>query len=288
MLRSLKAVGWVVFVVSSSFVAAFWVQKAAHGGVTSEEVDHAIKAGVRFLKERQKIDGSWPEVDLQARTGTTSLVTLALLTAGEKPDSPVILHALQFLRQFKPEQLNSTYAIALQTMVFAAADPVSSRSQIVANVDFLERGQLKVGDRTPWPGSWNYLNQQRGAGDNSNTQYALLGLNAASEAGVSVNPQVLALSRAHFESSQNGDGGWAYRPRERQSTASMTCAAISSLILTGSRPYQGLEYLQGEAIHECGKGGFNRTLLRGLEWLGEHFDVTQNFGGGQQGKNYYL
>ena len=33
-------------------------------------------------------DGSWPDADQAARTGTTSLVTLALLTAGEKADSP--------------------------------------------------------------------------------------------------------------------------------------------------------------------------------------------------------
>ncbi len=198
MLRSLKAFCWVGFTALASFGAPFWGERAAHGGVTSEEVEHAIRAGVRFLKDRQKVDGSWPEADLQARTGTTSLVTLALLTAGEKPANPVIQHALEYLRQFRPEQLNSTYAVALQTMVFSAADPIGSRPHIVANVDFLERGQLKPGDRVPWPGSWNYLNQQITAGDNSNTQYALLGLNAASEAGVSVSPQVLALSPHSF------------------------------------------------------------------------------------------
>jgi hypothetical protein len=288
MLRSPKAWCWVGFLVLSSLGAPFSGQRAAHGGVTSEEVELAIKAGVRYLKERQRNDGSWPDADVSAKTGTTSLVTLALLTAGEKPDAPVIQHALEFLRQFTPEQLSSTYAISLQTMVFAAADPGRDRQHIVANVDFLERGQLKLGDRAPWPGSWNYLNQQISAGDNSNTQYALLGLNAASEAGVSINPQVLALSRTHFELSQNRDGGWAYKPKERISTASMTCAGVSSLILTGSRPYQGLEYLQGEAIHECGKGGFNLPLMRGIGWLSDHFDVTQNFGGGQQWRYYYL
>ena len=40
---------------------------------------------------------------MQARTGTTSLVTLALLTAGEKPDSPVIRKAIEHLRRFGPD-----------------------------------------------------------------------------------------------------------------------------------------------------------------------------------------
>ena len=57
------------------------------------------------------------------RTGVTSMVTLALLTAGERPDSPTIKKALEYLRGFEPSDLHSTYAISLQTMVFAAADP---------------------------------------------------------------------------------------------------------------------------------------------------------------------
>ena len=46
----------------------------------------------------------------------------------------------------------------------------------------------------------------------------------------------------------------------------MTCAGISSLILTGSRRYEGLEHLQGETIRDCGKGGFNASWLRA--WIG--------------------
>ncbi len=68
----------------------------------------------------------------------------------------------------------------------------------MANVDWLERAQIKPGDRMPWPGTWTYQDQKFQPGDNSNTQYALLGLNAASEAGVVVRPEVWALSRALF------------------------------------------------------------------------------------------
>ncbi len=55
----------------------------ARRGVTSEQVlEHAIREGVHFLKAQQH-DGSWTEAEAQVKTGTTSLVTLALLTAGE-------------------------------------------------------------------------------------------------------------------------------------------------------------------------------------------------------------
>ncbi len=62
----------------------------ARAGVTSEQVERAIREGVRFLLDQQQEDGSWTEAEAQVKTGTTSLVTLALLTAGEKLDSPKI------------------------------------------------------------------------------------------------------------------------------------------------------------------------------------------------------
>ena len=138
------------------------------------------------------------------------------------------------------------------------------------------------------PGNWTYTEFRGQPGDNSNTQYALLGLNAASEAGIPVRPEVWALARAYFEHYQNRDGGWGYTPRAKQSTASMTCAGISSLIFCGSRRFQSFESLHGEAIHHCGEGEFDPFLNRGIDWLATHFDVRQNIGHGQQYKIYYL
>jgi Domain of unknown function (DUF4159) len=288
MLRSRKTFWWAGLLVSVLWILLAGERRTVRAGVTSEQVERAIRDGVRFLKDRQRPDGSWPDMDRAAQTGPTSLATIALLTAGEKPGSPAIQRALAFLRQFTPDQLNSTYAISLQTMVFAAAEPERDRNRILANVEILERAQIKFGDKMRWPGTWNYLNPQIHPGDNSNTQYALLGLNAAREAGVTIRPEVWALTRAYFEQSQHRDGGWGYTPGHLQSTASMTCAGISSLILSGSRRYEGLEYLQAESVRECGKGGYNSNLARGMDWLATHFDVKQNFGNGQQWKFYYL
>ena len=260
----------------------------ARGAVTSEQVERAIRDGMRFLKAQQRPDGSWPEVEERSKTGTTSLVTLALLTAGERPDSPAIRASLDYLRNFGPQQLRNTYAISLQTMVFAAADPDRDRLRLLANVEWLEGAQIKLDERMVWPGTWTYSDAKIQAGDNSNTQYALLGLNAANEVGVAVNPNTWTLSRAYFERAQNRDGGWAYTPRHKESTGSMTCAGIASLIITGSKRYEGLEFLQGESIHNCGKGGANRNLQAGIDWLANHFQVGQNFGHGQVWKYYYL
>ncbi len=70
----------------------------------------------------------------------------------------------------------------------------------------------------------------------------------------------------------------------------MTCAGISSL--AASRPrslFPGNEAPPtGEIIHKCDGGGADIPLQRGIDWLGAHFKVDQNFGSGKQWKFYYL
>ncbi|MGZ3337989.1 MAG: DUF4159 domain-containing protein, partial [Isosphaeraceae bacterium] len=258
----------------------------SHGAVTREDVERAIRDGLRYLKQEQKADGSWEDVSAQAKTGTTSLVTLALLTAGEKADSPSIRKALSHLRRFGPQDLRSTYAIALQTMVFAAAEPERDQLRIAANVSWLESAQIKPGQRGP-PGCWTYTEIPQG-GDNSNTQYALLGLNAASEVGIPVKPEVWSLARYYWEKAQRRDGGWGYHFGDPISTSSMTCAGVSSLVITGSKRFQGAEYLQGALIHNCGQGTASPHLQNAVDWLAGNFAVGQNFPMGQQWKHYFL
>lgn len=265
----------------------------ARAAVTHEQVERAIRDGVRFLKKQQIAEtGGWRDYQVggEARTGLTSLVTLALLTAGEPADSPTIRSALDFLRKWSPDQLDSTYAVALQTMVYAAADPKSDVNRIIANVDWLERAQIRPNDPVDWPGSWSYNLGKRSPGDNSNTQYALLGLHAASEAGVQAKPEVWNLSRAYWESAQRGDGGWGYHHKQRDSgsTGSMTAAGISSLVITGLRRFQGSEEIHGETIQNCGKVTINKNLQRGINWMAGRFQVGQNINMGPAWRLYYL
>ncbi len=268
-----------------------WAQPRPNnrGDVTKEQVERAIKEGVRFLKSEQRADGSWLDRDPKAKAGTTSLVTLALLTAGESPEEPKVAKALSYLQGFTADDMRSIYAVSLQTMAFAAADPKRYELRIAANAAWLERAQLKPGDVHLYPGSWTYTPAKERSGDNSNTQYALLGLNAASEAGVPIKPEVWALSRAYWERGQRNDGGWNYYPDEGQSSSgSMSCAGVSSLIITGLRRYQGHEVLVGDNVRMCGEGSFNPALQRGIDWLAANFSVTQNINRGQQWKYYYL
>lgn len=284
--------GWLLAMVGV-LTAATLSQPGALGAVTKTEVEQAIRDGIRFIKSEQRADGSWPDADGRARHGTTALATLALLTAGVPTNDPNVDAALNFLNRFNAAQLGKTYTVALQTMAFAAADPARFRVQIAGNVEWLQRAQIKPGDRSPWPGSWSYEDTKGQQGDNSNTQYALLGLQAASEAGFLVKPEVWALSRRYWSIAQRkgglDDGSWSYFPNDHSAGyGSMTCAGISSLIITGLKPYEVSERLEGERIVNCGKGGVNIDLQRGINWMAANFRVGENFGKGQLWKYYYL
>ncbi len=176
-------------------------------------------------------------------------------------------------------------------MVFAVADPARDRSRIAANVEWLERAQIKDGDPQSSHGSWTYTDMMRGRpGDNSNTQFALLGLSAANDVGVPVDPSVWQLARSYWDHSQQKDGSWAYTPASRAATASMTCAGISNLVITRpGRPHvAGQEDLEYDAIRNCGHGRDDRPLQRGIDWMTGHCRVDQNFGAGVQWRFYYL
>jgi Domain of unknown function (DUF4159)/Prenyltransferase and squalene oxidase repeat len=267
-------VGW--FVASPSTPRASAAQQGRAAGVTREEVEQSIKIGVNFLLKTQRPNGTWGN-----EIGESALVTLALLTAGESPNSEPMLRAIDALRKVGVNPAHETYTRGLMAMVFAAADPEKYRDDIARNAEWIEGAQTRSG-------AWTYSDKfgGNGGGDNSNTQYALLGLNAASEAGFAVRPEVWLKARRYWELTQNGDGGWGYHPGAA-ATGSMTCAGISSLIITGLRRVQGREQLEGDRIHRCGEEAVSPSLQRAIDWMSLHFDVTQNINGGNW-HLYYL
>ncbi|MGA0038928.1 MAG: prenyltransferase/squalene oxidase repeat-containing protein, partial [Pirellulales bacterium] len=173
--------------------------------VSTRQIEQAIDKARDWLVRQQNADGSW-ECSMrpnETRVGATSLVTLALLNAGLPPENPAVSKSLQWLRGQTPDE---TYSVSLQTMVLAIVTPDADRLQLARNVKWLEDGQIRVGATA---GSWSY-HHNRGNGDNSNSQYAMLALHEASEAGVRVDPNVWELAQKYWISCQVGDGSWGY------------------------------------------------------------------------------
>jgi len=245
--------------------------RAAAWDVSAEQVRGALQRGREYLKtQRNATSGGWAEHPGQPG-GLTALCVLALLTSGEPVDSPDIQAALTYLRAIG--EPNRTYATALQTMVFCAAEPEKDRLLIARNARWLESAQVRGG---PAAGMWGYATGE-GRGDNSNTQFALLGLYEAERAGAAINPAVWQLSLAYFERTQREDGSWAYFEQSTPlpSSGSMTCAGAGSLLICADR--LGLREADIGAdgrVACCGSPRRDDHIERAIAWLGRHGMAT--------------
>jgi hypothetical protein len=253
-------------------IPAILLPRDATGDVTAEKVRTAIDRGVDYLKRQQRGrakggDGAWEENPLYPG-GLSALAMLALLESGIKPDDPVIDEGLRFLRTIKPSK---TYVVGLQTMVYCLARPREDMHRIQENVKWLEDAQIKSGATA---GMWDYGAGGLRRGDNSNTQFALLGLREAAEIGVAVDPEVWRRSRRHFETTQSGDGSWGYE--RGGGSGSMTVAGISSLIICGLRLHEGQEKIVAGRIENCGQWQQNDAVVRALDWLAKNFPIQRD------------
>lgn len=189
----------------------------------------SIEKGVKYLKDTAvKKGGNWedgiilPAAGLEG--GPTALAVLALLNSGEKVDSPAVKGGLDYLRKLNPVK---TYVVALQTMAMSEA-LLASRDKkdlprIAKNVEWLEKNAIRRNGKLD---GWSYPGND--VADNSNTQYALLGLYAAKVAGVKIDDQLWKEVQDYYTRTQKLDpanakaGFWMYDNRSFPLAASFT------------------------------------------------------------------
>jgi hypothetical protein len=232
-----------------------------------ERVAKAIDAGKSYLLDlRREAFGNWEvgALSINYPSAQTSLVLLALMTSGMSPQDEVIQKGLEYLRTIQPTR---TYSVALQTMVFAQAGQRSDLERIQRNVDWLLAARL--------PSGWYYSKIEQDLPDNSNTQYALLGLHEGLRAGAKVDPAVMAKVQKMMLRTQDRSGGWRYHDRnpDFQVTMNMTTAGLSNLMITGmdlALSRQQLDVRTGIAEH-CGEYAENQPVARALALLGRRF-----------------
>ncbi len=249
-------------------------------GVTAEQVRNAITRGCEYLLNEQGARGQWDEM-AQYEGGVTSLCTLALLNSGIEPGHPKIQKALDFLRGRK---FDKTYTVSLQTMALAAGEPRRDLPLIQENARWLERVQIKAGQRA---GSWSYGDMI--GGDNSNTQFAVLALHEAERVGAQVDPQTWRLAADYWKRIQEPNGSWGYQPG-LPSTGSMTAAGIGAWVIAAGHVAQPSARVENGAAQCCLPPSADDVLQRAVGWMGRNFSVTRNPGQGGVGMwhLYYL
>ena len=241
-----------------------------------DQVRDAISRGVQFLRDQERGKGDW-EIDTVSAAwpgGETSLALLALLNCGVDPQDPIIDRGLQYLRTVEPQH---TYVVGLQTMVFAVAGRAEDKERIQRNADWLVKNRVFREKRFV---GWSYgKGRNYGGSDNSNTQYALLGLHEAHLAGATIDKEVWESIRGFYLRSQHVDvrgyGGWGYADQEANGpTLTMTTAGLCGLLIAGMELNEGRETLlpNGTATN-CGDYAENQPVAAALGWIGDRFRV---------------
>ncbi len=267
----------IAIVLWGSGTPSLFAQPA--GPVTAEQVRAAIEGGTKYLlSEQDSRRGSWNEL-AQYPGGVTGLCTLALLNSGVEPNDPQIQKALRYLRKIEPSK---TYSVALQTMALCAATPRRDLLQIQKNVRWLEQTQLSAGDWSYPPGS---------AGDNSNSQFAVLALHEAERVGAKVSLATWERAAEYWKGCQNPDGSWGYKPQWPDGSGSMTCAGIGAMVISTGHANNPNAEVHNGLVQCCRPQEDDDSLERALTWLGRNFSVRRNpgrRGSGHVWHYYYL
>jgi hypothetical protein len=228
--------------------------------VTEEAVEAEIGRLIAIIKGSQRRDGSWKHS--VSSPGFTALNVLALSTAGLRETDPAVRRGIMYLRKNFPSR--NAYAVGLYAMAFQSVDAKTYWNEIKRAADWLSQRQAG--------GTWNYMGT--GPGDNSVTQFGMLGIKAAMDARVPVPKTVLTSSEKHFRATQGGDGGWGYRGRGA-SRPSMGPAGLSSLHVCGVEYEQSLELQKGPAF--LGQYEVEPVIERGIKYITKNLEFENAY-----------
>lgn len=176
-----------------------------------DKVNVAIDRGVKHVRRLQQDDGSFKPHG-GYKVGTTALAVLTMTACGVSREDPQVSKALDWLFQQEPVK---TYDLATSLLaVDRAYTPAKELKAIAGGHDVEKRVRDLPAKRMAWvrrtakaleknassPGSWGYPPGGRSLlrFDTSNTQYAVLGLRAATYMGYEVREQTWLGVIRHF------------------------------------------------------------------------------------------
>ena len=270
-------------------------------------------ADIKDPRVRAAVDNavSWLEKNVDIEYGGTRTIgAYALLKADVPVNNPIIKSSIDRIlakcknNQYKPNDgYKHIYEAGVDALFLADATGDQYLPQMNAIVNFIIKEQGVKGD-------WDYSDRQNG--DTSVTQYAILGLWAASRVGIKVPNQVWEKASQWHIGTQAEDGGFVYRPGRSSPSLNMTAGGTGSLLISrlhlfpkaeeaaakakkaqeqeSKRKFGGilekvnLDEPEGEENKPKaeGKSNFpvgpmNQSIGRGMGWINAHFrDVSDN------------
>ena len=304
-----------VLIGITAVLAAGLFAREAQAQVDQKRIDDAIHRGVEYLKGAES--SGWD----QHINNCDELVLLTFIHAGV-PEKDAKFQ--EYLQRALRAKLERTYKVALLAMCLEELDRVKYQGRIRQCAQFLvdnqcQNGQWHYGEETPFAVGVPTTGNNRAAvasaakdfaaaegaktkpkvvnrvpvekkregpptGDNSNAQYAALGLRACHEAGIILPKEtVVKPAKRWWTTSQLGDPkggkdnsvatsggtipaeprGWSY-VQNPQAYGSMTAGAVGAVCI--------YDFILGEDWKK------DKVVAGGMSWLQKNYSVTENVG----------
>ena len=249
----------------------------AASGLAFAQQDPPVLSAVQFLKGRAG----------NRQVGEMAMIALGLIKAEVPHSDPALQTCLASIRsrftgsEYAPQMQPgpATYEAAVSIMALANYDPVENLSAITAIAAYIKGRQYANG-------SWDYAS--RTGGDSSISQYAVLGLWEAENAGVEVAPSAWDLAAEWYMSVQSSGGSWNYHRDEgasRPETVSMTAAGVGSLLICQRQLDRYRQSKRGTSTLLTAIGAesspdyrpstsnaqIDQAVKRGIAWIGANF-----------------
>lgn len=287
------------------------------------DVNAAIRLAEEWLRGKQLEDGSW-EAYQKFKSGPTALALLTLLKGNPKRDDAALARALDWLVE---QPFEYVYEVSLSMMAVEEyyarpedkEDVSAGRRREADLTRTLPQAHLEwMREATTWmdaafrEGGWAYGRAAERV-DLSNTQYAMLGLQAAARCGVGVDERLVRdamrtyvtwqqrkgpatpLSLRTEAQTKNGKApsvkadarGWGYSGNpddiDEAATLSMTAGGVSSLTI-------GMSLLQRSRVRlgSSERTRFETAIRDGWAWIGRRYSVKANAATGRHNLYYSL
>lgn len=280
--------------------------------VKEYQVNEAIDKGAKWLLEKVEIylkEKKEPHKDDHIGRGLAEceeLALYALIHAGITEENKTFKNLFEKVFCMKPDK-KKNYHVVLEIMSLVSYDKVRFQERIAECAQVLVNRQCKHGQwsygttfvtRTPLRNTKEILPPKDSKkvlkkisikrehwssekGDNSNSQYVALGLRAASEAGIEIDPEVVKLGKQAWEQFQLSDGGWDYYQEKnlhhRSTVGSMTVGGLAALVA------------YNQILKEDPKK--DPYVKKAIEWITKFFTVQVNPNPyaktGSSGHHYY-
>ncbi len=231
---------------------------------SDKAVKEAIDKGIKALWDQCSPQGTWMAHGAPANQpmyypdGPTALAAYALLENNVNPQDPRMKKTLEWLAK---QNCDKTYSLGIRCNVWLS---VSEKDDSYKK--YLRKDAQKLWENTVNGSYWYPIFKDKAdlRYDNSNSQYGLLGVWAASLANIEVPTKYWEIVMKHWIDHQNADGGWEYQGPGGQSTHTMTAAGVASL-------YVCLDNLLADAFIKCNVNNEFLNVKRGLDWFDRNF-----------------